>query len=242
MKFIKYILPLLSTVTIVGCQTPHQKALALARDRAQKLAPLARYTPTVCDVEAKPTQPALARFSQMYPGEVEKLPVNSWSFKWRQSETRCEITADKAVAQSPVIKAQTGFLEAAFCMLNQVFYVNSPFDDLRVSPDDITMTKESVRIGPPQRPTEGIFLSQKDFEVTTKTKRGDFKAIYKLNEGEWLPSQMEHTPENLKINLDQIEYGEKVAGRRVIRSMVLSVGTERAFEHSQLTIRSCRSL
>lgn len=230
---------LLMTIT-TGCQTAHQKALSIARDRVTKLLPLSHYTSTTCEVEAKPTQPALARFGQMYPGEVEKVPLSAWKFNWRQWESRCEIVPPKEFAKSPVIQAQKGFMEATFCLLAQIFYVNSPFDDLRYGPEDVQMDKAQVRIGDKKNPEQGIYLADKDFTVTSKTPRGDFFAHYAKINGEWLPDRMEHQPENMKILLSDIQYDGRVSGRRMIKSMELSVGTEQAFNHSELIVKNCR--
>jgi hypothetical protein len=42
--------------------------------------------------------------------------------------------------------------------------------------------------------------------------------------------------------LDDLEYGEPVGGRRMLRSFNLSVGTERPLAHSQITVRNCQRM
>ncbi len=236
---------ILLAVLLGGCA--HQSDVNLVKDRMLKLQPLSKYTSTVCDVETQPTQPALARFAQMYPKEVEKLQSDAWTFKWRQRESSCEITPVVGTAKSPVVKAQMGFVEAAFCLLGQIFFVNSPFDDIKLGPDDVVRQRDEagdwVHIREKGKGNLGYFLDRKDFLIVTRTKsRGEFAAHYKQFDSEWLPDRMEHKPENMQILLDQMEYGERVGSRRTLRSLMLSVGTERPMPHSQLIVRNCQRL
>lgn len=224
---------------VSGCA--HHRAVGVVRDRIVKLQPLSNYSGTQCEVVARPTQRALARFSQMHPGEVERLHSEAWMFKWRQTESRCQVTP-AASAASPVVKAQLGFVEAALCMLAQVFYVNSPFDELQYGPDEVQIRENWVQLGP-QKSDTGLFLDRNDFNVVTRTRtRGEYAAHYKQFDGEWLPDRMEHKPENLMILVDQIKYGDRLGSRRIFESMMVSVGTERPLAHSELIVRNCQPL
>ena len=229
-------------VTLLG-GCAHQRDVGLVKDRMLKLQPLSKYSSTVCDVETRPTQPALARFTQMYPKEIEKLQSEAWTFKWRQRESRCEIVPAQGASSSPVVKAQLGFIEAALCLLAQIFYVNSPFDELPLAPENVERRDQWIRIGAKNRPELGLFLDRKDFLVVTRTQsRGEFAAHYKQFDLEWLPDRMEHKPDNMQILLDHMEYGERVGNRRMLKSLMLSVGTERPLPHSQLLVRNCQRL
>lgn len=219
---------------LAGCA--HQRDVSLVRDRIEKLQPLSKYTSTVCDVETQPTQPALARFAQMYPKDIDKVRSEAWTFKWRQWESRCEISPVPGSSSNPVTKAQLGFVEASFCLLGQIFFVNSPFDEIKLGPDDVKREGNMIKLG-------GVDLDPGDFVIHTHTSsRGEFTARYRQESGEWLPDRMEHKPENMEILLDQIEYGERIGQRRVLKSMMLSVGTERPVPHSQLIVRNCQRL
>lgn len=225
---------------LVGCA--HQRDVSLVKDRVAKLQPLSRYKSTVCEVETQPTQPALARFAQMYPKEFDQLPRDAWTFKWRQTESRCEI-APSVVPNSPVVKAQRGFLEAAFCLLGQYFFVNSPFDELKLGPNDVVRNGEWVQIRDPKQKDLGYFLDRRDFVIVTKTKsRGDFQVRYKEFDHQWLPERMEHSPENMQIVLDEFEYGEPVGGRKTLKSLMLSVGAEKPLAHSHIVVRNCQRM
>jgi hypothetical protein len=225
---------------LAGCA--HQRDVSLVKDRMVKLQPLSRYRGTVCEVHTQPTQPALARYAQMFPKDFEQLPRDAFIFKWRQTENRCEVVAPVA-PKSPVVKAQRGFVEAAFCVLGQYFFINSPFDELKSEPKDVVRNGDWVQIRDKKDPELGYFLDRKDFLIVAKTKsRGEFQVHYKEFDSQWLPDRMEHKPENMQIVLDEMEYGERVAGRRTLKSLMLSVGTERPLAHSQITVSNCERL
>lgn len=229
-------------VFVVGCQTARLRDVELVKDRILKLKPLSDYRSTVCELEVEPTEPARARFEEMFPGETKKLKADDWAFKWRQWESRCEIVPSGAARKSPVIREEQQFLASSLCILAQIFFVNSPFDELTYGPEDIQSMESGVRIGP-QKSEVGIFLDRQDFNVTTRTKaRGELSAQYKLVDGDWLPVQMIHSMTDYKIELSEIEYGDRVAGRRMPRSLLFSVGRERALAHSRVSIRNCSSL
>jgi len=225
----------------MGCA--HQRDVSIVKDRMEKLQPLSRYTSTVCEVETQPTQPALARFSQMYPAEVDKLRPDAWTFQWRQRESRCEVTPQAGPARSPVVKAQLGFVEAALCVLGQVFFVNSPFDEIQLGPEHVRRKDDMIHLSKKAGSEHGLYLDPRSFFIITRTPaKGQFAAHYSQVGEEWLPDRMEHKPENMQILVDQIEYGERIGSRRVFKSMMVSVGTERPLAHSQLIVRNCQRL
>jgi hypothetical protein len=89
----------------------------------------------------------------------------------------------------------------------------------------------------------GIFLDRQEFNVLTRTKaRGELSAAYRLIEGDWMPVQMAQSMTDYKIEFSEIEYGDRVSGRRMPSRLLLSVGREKAFAHSRVVIRNCERL
>ncbi len=222
-------------VLVCGCQTQRQKDLSLVRDRYLKLKPLSSYSSTVCEIESRPTQPALARFQQM---SKEKVNADSWKFTWRQTETRCEIKPhDK---NSKIAAAQIAFLETGFCLLLQSHYVNSPFDELPVKADDIKSVEGVVQVGP------AISLARDEFLISTKTKaHGDLRARYRFEESlnQWVPWEIEQRTDQFILSLTDLVYGSPQVGNRFsVKSATLSVGTERLIKHSDLQVMDCRPM
>src|ERR1700722_10146363 len=127
---LKYLLVLV--VLLPACQTMQEKNLALIRDRADKLKPLSLWKPLRCKVSTHLTQPALARYKEMFPDEKGLSEVGP-DYTWRQFHSTCEITPDQ---HTPLTKNHQAFVETAFCLLLQVHFVHSPFDDLQFKPGE----------------------------------------------------------------------------------------------------------
>src|SRR4051812_33837416 len=101
-------------LAVAGCQTVHEKNLALITDRAEKLKPLGHWRPVSCRLEAHLTEPAIARYREMFPQEGAPLNENRLTYTWRARSTSCEVTP---LAASPLFKNHKGFMEAAVCLL-----------------------------------------------------------------------------------------------------------------------------
>ena len=75
-------------VLLAGCQSAQKKNLELLGDRVRKLRPLSSAETQKCTLEVSLTQPASARYKEMFPKEKIEEP---WTYTWRGSEARCEI-------------------------------------------------------------------------------------------------------------------------------------------------------
>ena len=227
-------------VFLTGCQTVEQKNEALVRDRIEKLKPLSIWKPTWCRVSTHLTQPAIARYREMFPEEVDKLTEESWAYTWKARETVCEVSA---LDKSPMLQNHKGFIESAFCLLLQTHYVNSPFDELKISPSSIVKNGERVQIRTSLEDDLGLFLDPIDFKVETKTKsRGVLSARYSSHEGDWLPDHLEYHSPTSTIVVDTIEYAEvKLSGKRMIKSFWISVGDDKTLQHTQVELSACQN-
>jgi hypothetical protein len=237
---------LISPLLLAGCQTIRDRNMELVQDRAQKLLPLSRFRTTWCEVEAKPTEPALARYRQLFPKEKSMLEKNeSWVYTWHASENSCEI---RALESSEAIKNHIAFVETALCLLLQAHWVNSPFDDLHVEPKDLVRLEDKVQIRTsPASPELGIWLEPKEFVVESRTKsHGDLKATYgQPVADEWLPTRIEQTKDKTSVLVDEIDYKKTKDGkRRLISSLWISVGDDKVapVRHTQLEFFNCNVL
>lgn len=239
---------LITALSVYGCQTVQIRNHNLVRDRAEKLRPLSKWRTAWCEVETELTHPAVARYQQMFPKEKARTQ-ESLKFTWRASESACEI---KGGEESPLMKNQKGFVESAMCLLMQVHWVNSPFDEMDVRTQDL----ESRQVGEGDGAVEavhvrtagagadyGMFVLSPDFKVETRTKsRGVLRATYAENAGEWLPSRLEQSGTNTQFVVEDIEYSdEKIGSRRMLKSFWISVGTDRALRHSKVSFYNCRA-
>ncbi len=226
---------LLGFLFLAACQTAAQKNMALLNDRAEKLRPLSEWRSSWCRVEVEMTQPALARFKEMFPDE--NLATESWAYNWKARENMCEVTP---VDVSPATKSQQGFLNTAFCLLLQVHYVNSPFDELKIEPRDIESVKDVVHIASGADKDLGIYLPRERFVVETRTRsRGQLIAEYSENGGHWLPSRLEQRRGNTIFVVEDMQYA---GARPWLESFWIAVGGEKALRQSQVKIKDCRDL
>lgn len=218
-----------------GCQTAQQKSEALVIDRAAKLKHLSNWKSTWCQVDTELTEPAKARFTQMFPFE----PAGDMSFAWRAREASCEVTA---LSPSSAAKGQAAFLDTALCLLMQVHYINSPFDELEVTGKDIEPVRESAHIKSGDNPTLGIFLPPDSFTVETRTKaRGTLRVDYADQGGKMLPSRLEQDRGKTKFLVDELEY-ETSGSRPMLKAFSVSLGGEKTFKQSRAIVRDCRPL
>jgi hypothetical protein len=223
-----------------GCQTVQEKNLALIKDRSEKLKPLSTWRPTWCRLETRLTQPAIARYREMFPDETEKLTQESWAYTWKARKTSCEVSP---LQRSEMSKSHQAFLETAMCMLLQVHWVNSPFAELVAGPDDILSDGGRVHIRASTDQDLGIYLDPSAFVVETKTKsRGTLKASYHESENEWLPDRLEQRLPKSVLVVDALEYDTaRVGRRRMLKSFWISVGEEKAMQHTQVFMSGCQN-
>lgn len=217
-------------VFLVGCQTAQQKRESLVADRRDKLKPLSTFRPVRCSVEARLTQPALARYREMYPGEDASM----LEYTWHARESTCDV---QPRADSKTSANYQGFLETAMCVLMQVHWVNSPFDEMTI--DAVEEKDARVHIG---KSPNGLYLDPTSFSLETRTsKHGTLIAQYERDRGDYLPSRLvQKTRKGTQIVLDDFEWGDEAAGRRMVRSFLISVGEEKPLEHSRVVFKDCR--
>lgn len=251
---LKYVL-LLSFPWLAACQTAQQKNVALLKDRVEKLKPLSSWRSSYCEVSVELTEPAKARFKEIYPSEVDQISRADWAYTWSARENMCEI---RAMDIGPAAKSQKEFLETAFCLLLQVHYVNSPFDELKVEPRDIVgMTRlstaggdgatyrdeEVVHIQTGSDKDLGIYLPRDKTTIETRTRsRGLLVAEYGEVGGRWLPTHLEQRRGNLVFELQDFKYAEAVQNRAMLESFWIKLGGEKTFLQSKVSVKNCRAL
>lgn len=226
---------------LFGCATQQQKDFAFVQARVAQLRGLEKYPSTLCEIKAIPTPSALARYVQLNPKEARELKDVEWQFKWRQTESRCEIMGQSKLQ---AMNMQKGIVEAAFCLPLQVFFVNSPFDEVVIGPDAIRREGERIHVANKPGSDMGYFLETGNTTVHTRTpSKGELSAHYMNIHGEWLPDSIEQKTATLKISLDGLLYSsDRIAGRRMLESMWISIGTDVARRHSQIQIRNCQAM
>ncbi|MBX3022858.1 MAG: hypothetical protein KF799_14380 [Bdellovibrionales bacterium] len=229
----------LFTVVFVGCQTAHQRRVSVLADRVQKLKPLSSYKATWCRVEAQLTEPARARYQQMFPEESARANQDV-AFTWKARESTCEVTA---LDRSALTSNYKGFLDTALCVLLQTHWVNSPFDEFPYAPERLSDKDGKVHLAIAEGKDLGLTLDPVAFDVETRTKgRGTMLASYAQTDGEWLPTRLEQrTTTGLQIVLDDFVWdSNRIDSRRLPRSLWIAVGEERPIQHSQLKFSECR--
>jgi hypothetical protein len=232
---------LIAFIGLTGCQSVEEKNVELIQDRVAKLKPLTQFKPTWCRLETQLTQPALARYREMFPEEAEKIGEGTVNYTWKARKYNCEITPLDA---NPLTKNHQGFLDAAICTLLQVQWVNSPFEDLNIYPRDIQNEKGgTIHIQASMIDRDlGVYLDQQTFKMETRTKnRGTLKAVYTQVNQEWLPQRLEQASEKVRVVVDNIEYDTvPVSGRHLIKSLWISVGDGETHQHTQVNFTGCR--
>lgn len=226
-------------ITSVTCQTPQQRSVRLVEDRFAKLKSLSSYRSTWCNVEARFTQPALARYQQMFPKDVEKLSDSSLRYTWTARESSCEVVPAES---TPLSQNHKAFMETALCMLLQVYFVNSPFDELAILPANIESLGKVTRIKTSDQSEVGIFLPHETFSVETRTKsRGVLTASYEQKAKVWLPSRLEQRRDGTLFVVDDLNYSAQ-SPREKLESFWISVGSEQSLRHTHVTFSDCREI
>lgn len=230
---------LIFVIAIGGCQFAQRRATDLVNDRVQKLKPLSQWQPVWCDLEVKPTAPAIEHYKSMYPKEAETLSQEIWPYTWKAREASCEVTA---LLSGEAVTTQKGLLETALCTLLQVHWVNSPFDELNLTPEQIELSDNIVHIKTNSNSSRGIFMPTDQFAVETRTKsRGNFKATYVQVDQEWQPKRIENRNEKTVLALDDFEFDEsRIGGRRMLKSVWLELGEETSLRQAQIFFGKCQ--
>src|SRR5262249_22177699 len=113
---VKRVAGTLLVFAVAACTSMEQRRMDFVEDRGEKLKPLTTWHPTWCRVEAKLTQPALARYKEMLKND--KLSDDTLVYTWKARKNICEILP---LQQSELVKNHRAFLETAMCMLLQVY-------------------------------------------------------------------------------------------------------------------------
>jgi hypothetical protein len=230
---------LISLLFLFGCQSLQEKNIDLIKDRAEKLKPLSTWRPTWCRLEAHLTQPAMARYRQMFP--EEDFDEDVLAYTWKARKATCEISA---LQPSTLTKSHQGFLETAMCILLQVHWINSPFEGLEFAPQDVDNEEKLVHIRPPEIDKKlGVYLDPVAFIIETRTKsRGILKVAYSEHDHDWLPDRLEQDMPGARVVVDGLEYSNaRVGGRRMLKSFWISVGDETPFRHTQVMVSECQN-
>lgn len=228
-------LALISVVALSACQTAQQKSEALVAQRIAQLKHLSTYKATWCQVDVELTEPARARFEEMFPSES----ASDLTYIWRSRESTCELSPMKT---SNIAQGQQAFLETSLCLLMQVHFVNSPFDELATSPSDIESVEHLTRIRAGQNPDLGIFLPRDSVTVETRTKtRGILRVEYADRNGVMLPSRLEQARIGTQFVIEDIDY-DLSGPRPRLKSFWMALGAEKPLRHSQAIVRDCRAL
>ncbi len=229
------LLSLFSVVLLSACQTAQQKSEALVAQRVAQLKHLSTYKPTWCQVDTELTEPARARFEEMFPSES----ASDLTYVWRSRESACEISPMKT---SAIAHGQQVFLETSLCLLMQVHFVNSPFDELAMSPSDIEAVEALTHIRAGQNPDLGIFLPRDSVTVETRTKnRGILRVEYADRNGVMLPTRLEQARIGTQFVIEDIDY-DLSGPRPMLKSFWIAIGAEKPLRHSQAIVRDCRAL
>lgn len=224
-----------SLLLAAGCQTAQQKSEELVVHRAAQLRHLSHYRPTWCQADTELTEPAKARYEEMFP--TESAP--DLSFVWRSRETTCEVTPMKP---SAIAKSQQAFLETALCLLMQTHFVNSPFDELPIGPGDVEAEGEWTHIRSGAAKDLGVFLPNDSVSVETRTKsRGILRADYGEVNGVMVPLNLRQVLPTTQFSVDDIVY-DFSGTRPMLKSFWIEVGNEKPLRHSQVILRDCRPL
>lgn len=225
-------------VFVIGCVSQQQKDFEFVQNRVDQLRGLEKWPATVCEIEALPTPSALARYVQLNPAEARRLKPEVWSFKWRQTESRCEIASSSKLK---AVEMQKGIVQAAMCLPLQVFFINSPFDEVRIAASSVSREERLIHIGDKPGSHLGYYLDTTNTTVLTRTQsKGELSAHYADAGGEWLPDSIEQNTEALKILLDGFNYSSmRIKDRRMLESLWISVGTDTARRHSQILVKNC---
>jgi hypothetical protein len=191
------------------------------------------------------TEPAKARYREMFPEERARLDEPTWTYLWRARETGCEIRSPE---NTPLIKSHKQLLDTVFCILLQAHFVNSPFDELKISSENVARRADRVLISTGNSPDLGIFVDPDKFVIETRTRTlGALLASYSEKGGHdswvrerWLPDRLEQRNEKSVVVVDAIDYGPlAIYGRTMIQGFNISLGEHQAALHTRVRLSGC---
>jgi len=128
----------------------------------------------------------------------------------------------------------------------EVYWVNSPFEDLQIVPRDIQNEKDGrIHIeGSMIDKDLGLYLDPVNFNIDTRTKsHGVLKSTYSQIQGQWIPVKLEQVTNKADLVVDEIEYDTvPVGGRKLVKSLWISVGdTGQPLQHTHVTFTGCQN-
>jgi|GEM_PF-2673571 len=221
-----------------ACQTTHEKNAILLKDRIEKLQPLSEWKPIRCEVKTELAPQQAQKYIAAFPEEKEHIEDWDMTYEWTPRRSRCEIHPK---ALTPVTANQRAFMEEAFCTLMQVFWVHSPFDDLKVEPNNIEDHDKQVFLRQKEDSDLGLYLDKESMSFETKTARkGTYSAKYALHGTHWLPSEIKHETLTFKFLLKDFEWEDGI--RTPPKSFWIYVGdVGDATPHTQAQIGECKA-
>jgi hypothetical protein len=202
------------------------------------LKPTARWTPTWCRVDSKLTKPAIARYRNIFPDDVQRLESGVLPYTWKATATTCEITP---LDRSPLAVNDQAFLEVALCELVQTHFVNSPFDGLK--PQAVELRDERAFVRPGAEEDLGIYLAPDHVGTETHTKaHGVLSADYAERGGAWVPIRLSARANGTTIVADQFEYDspDNPRGRPRLKSFALAAGEGEPSAYAEINVYECQ--
>ncbi len=227
----------LVALLLAGCAGAQKKNLQVVQDRVLKLKPLSSWSPKLCKLDVTLSEPAKARYKELFPKEKLAEP---WEYTWKAREVACEVYGS---ARTPMRDSHKSLMESALCLLMQTHWVNSPFDELKVGPEAIVENGDRVQIKLNEDPELGIFMERKAFVVETHTRaRGWMRAEYADRDGSFVPARLEaHGPDSL-LAIEEMTYelAQIPRARPLLKSFWISIGVGNALKHSLVEVRECK--
>jgi hypothetical protein len=223
-----------------ACQTTREKNAIILKDRVEKLNSLSAWKPLHCQVKTELSGPQAQKYEVAFADEKELLENWDVTYDWIPRRTRCEAKPKPLTAMTA---NQRAFVEEAFCTLLQVFWVHSPFDELKVMPQDIEDSDTQIFLRQKEDSDIGIYLSKTDMKFETRTAhKGTYSARYAQVGKQWLPSELRHETPTFKFVLRDFEWSED-ALRAPPKSFWIYVGDIAApVAHTKVIIDSCQPL
>jgi hypothetical protein len=229
---------LILSLLTVACQSTREKNALIVKDRIEKLSSLSQWKPIKCQIKTELAAPQAQKYELAFPDEKELIENWDVSYDWTARHARCEVHPKPL---TPVTANQRAFIEEAFCTLMQVFWVHSPFDDLKVLPTDIEDEETKVFLRQKEDTDLGLYLDKTNMSIETKTARkGTYSASYAPVGTKWLPSELKHETLTFKFVLKEFDWGDG-ENRAPPKSFWIYVGEQAApSAHTQVQISDCQ--
>lgn len=225
-------------VSTVACQSAREKDAILLKDRIEKLSPLSHWTPLDCQVKTELAPQQAQKYMAAFPDEKEHIENWDVTYDWTALRSRCEVRPQPL---TPASANQRAFMEEALCTLMQVFWVHSPFDDLKFDPNKMEDTDKQVFLRENDDSDVGLYLNKADVSFETKTRRkGTYSARYALAGGDWLPAEIKHETPLFQIQLRDFEWDPN-SHRSPPKSFWLYVGDRSSpTPHTHVEVGECK--